>query len=70
MCDDRKTSTIERCYKQREEDRLPVSEDSRFAGKSFTNKRSPERDSSPVPVSPLMRSERGAARLHPFWLHR
>jgi len=38
-CDDRRTSTTERCYKGREEDCSPISEDSRFAGKA-----SPRRD--------------------------
>jgi len=28
--------TIERCYKEREKDCSPVSEDSRFTGESFT----------------------------------
>jgi len=34
-CDDERTGTIERCYKGREEDFSPISEDSRFAGESF-----------------------------------
>jgi len=51
-CNDRRTSTIERCYKGREEDCSPVSEDSRFTGESFTKEGSPERDPSPVAVSP------------------
>ena len=37
-CDDGRTSTIERCYKKRE-DYTPISEDSRF-----TKKASPERN--------------------------
>ena len=65
-CDDRKTSMIEKCYKGREEDCSPVLEYSRFSGESFTKKGSPERNPSPEAVSPLMESNRGAARLHPF----
>lgn len=54
----------ERCYnnsvitkriakeKRREEDRLPISEDSRFTRKSFTKERSPERDPPKGAVSP------------------
>ena len=45
-------STIERCYKGREEDCSPISEDSRFTGESFTKEESPERDPSPVADSP------------------
>jgi len=44
--DDKRTSTIERYYKGREEDCLPVSEDSRLTGESFTKDRSPERELS------------------------
>jgi len=51
-CDDRRTGTIERYYKGREEACSPISEDSRFAGKSFTKERSPRGDPSPVAVSP------------------
>ena len=51
QCDDRKTSTIERYYKGREEDCSPISEDSRFAGESFTKEGSLERDPSLVAVS-------------------
>ena len=51
-CDDRRTRMRERCYKGREEDCSPGSEDSRFAGESLTKDRSPERDPSPVAVSP------------------
>jgi len=43
---------IERCNKGRKEDFSPVSEDSRFAGDNFTKEGSPERDPSPVAVSP------------------
>jgi len=50
-CNDR-AGTIERCCKGREEDCSPVSEDSRFAGESFTKEKSPGRDPSPVAVSP------------------
>ena len=50
--DNKRTSTIERCYKGREENYSPVSEDSRFAGENFTKEGSPERDPSPVAVSP------------------
>ena len=55
----RRTDVVERCYKGREED-------CRFVEKSFTTKRSPIRHSSPVEVSPSVRSKRGATRLHPF----
>ena len=68
-CDDKRTDTIERCYKGREEEHLPISEDSRFTRESFTKKGSPERDPSPVAVSPSMGSKKGAARLLPFWSH-
>jgi len=51
-CEDRKTGPIERCYEGREENCSPISEVSRFAGKSFTSERSPDRDPSPVAVSP------------------
>ena len=40
-CDDGRTGTIEKCYKGREEDHSPISEDSRFTDESFTKKRSP-----------------------------
>lgn len=43
-CDDTRTSMIERCYKEREEDYLPLSEDSRFTEESFINEESPRRD--------------------------
>jgi len=33
-CDDRRTSTIERCYKGREEDCSPISEDPRITGET------------------------------------
>ena len=52
MQNDRRTSTIERCYKEREEDCSPISEDSRFTGKSLTKEGSPTRDPFPVAVSP------------------
>ena len=68
-CDNKRTGMIERYYKGREEDCLPVSENCRFIGKSFTKEKSPERELSPVAVSPYMGSKRGVARLHPFWLH-
>lgn len=48
----RRTSTIESCHKEKEEDCLPTSEDPRFAEESFTKKEAPERDTSPVAVSP------------------
>ena len=51
-CDDRRTGMIERCYTGREEDCTPISRDSRFAGESFTKEGSPERNPSPVAVSP------------------
>ena len=65
---DRRISMIERFYKQRE-DSSPVSEDSRFTGESTTREQSPERDPSPVAVSPYLGSKRGAARLHSFRSH-
>jgi len=65
----RRISTIERCYKGGEEDCPPISEDSRLTGESTTKEGSPERDPSPVAVSPSMRSKRGAARLHSFLSH-
>jgi len=68
-CGDGRTSKIERCYQGSEEDCSPVSEDSRFAGESFTKEGSPTRDPSPVAGSPTMGSERGAARIHPFQSH-
>jgi len=69
-CDDRRTSTIERCCKGREGDCSPVPEDSRFTRETFTKKGSPERNPSLVAVSPKMRSTRGATWRHPFWSHR
>jgi len=51
-CDDGRTNTIERCYKGREEDCSPISEDSKYAGESFTKEESPTRDPSPLAVSP------------------
>ncbi len=51
-CDGGRTSTIERCYKGREEDCSPISEDSRFTWESFTKEGPPEKDPSPVAVSP------------------
>jgi len=33
--DDKRTGTIKRCYKERKEDCLPISEVSRFIGESF-----------------------------------
>ena len=51
-CDDGRTGTIERCYKEREEDCSPVSEDSRLVEESFTKERSPTTDLSPAAVSP------------------
>ena len=50
-CDNGRSSTIERCYKGREEDCSPISEDCRFAGESFTKEGSLERDPSLVAVS-------------------
>lgn len=43
---------IERCYKGREKDCLPVSENFRFAEESCTKEESPERKPSPVAVNP------------------
>jgi len=51
-CDNRRTSTIGRSYKGREEDCSPVSEDSRLAGENLIKEGSPERDPSPVAVNP------------------
>ena len=51
-CDDERTGTTERCYKGREEDGSPVSEDSRFTGESSAKKGSLEIDPPPVAVSP------------------
>jgi len=51
-CNDRRISTIEKCYEGREEDFLPISEDSRLAGKSSTKERSPGRDHSTAAVRP------------------
>jgi len=44
--DDKQTTTIEKCYKGREEDCSPASEDSRFVRESFTKEQSPERNPS------------------------
>lgn len=46
-CDDTRTSMIERCYKEREEDFLPLSDNSRF-----TNEESSRRDPFSGVVSP------------------
>jgi len=46
-CDDRRTSTIGRCYKEREEDCSPIAEDSRFTGKSFPKEASTNQRSFP-----------------------
>ena len=43
---------IERCYKGREEEYSPISEDSRFVGERFTKEGSLERNLSLVSVSP------------------
>ena len=51
-CDDRRTGIIEKCYEGREEDYSHISEDSRFTGESFTKEGPPERDPSPLAVSP------------------
>jgi len=48
---DRRTSMTERCYKGREEDCSPASENSRFTGERSTKKGAPERSFS-VAVSP------------------
>jgi len=50
--DDGRSSTIERCYKGREEDCSPVSEDSRFTKENFTKTRSLGREPSSGAVSP------------------
>jgi len=51
-CNDWRIGMIEECYKGREEDCSPVSEDSRFGGESSTKEGSPTRDPSTVAVSP------------------
>jgi len=51
-CDDRRTGTVGRCHKGREEACSPISEDSRFTEESLTKEGSPERDPFPVAVSP------------------
>lgn len=51
-CDNRKTSTIKRYYKRREEDCSPTSIDSRFTGKSLTKEELPEKEPSALVVSP------------------
>jgi len=50
---DGRTSKIEMCYQGSEEDCSPVSEDSRFAGESFSKEGSPETDPSPGGGQPL-----------------
>lgn len=50
-CDDGRTSKIGRCYKRRDKNCSPISENFRFTRKSFTKKGSPERDPPPVAVS-------------------
>lgn len=47
-----KSVIIERHYKGKEENYLPVSEDSRLVGEIFTKEGSPERELSLVAVSP------------------
>jgi len=42
----------ERYYKGREEGCSPISEDSRFAGESFSKKGASEKDPSPGTISP------------------
>lgn len=51
-CNDGRTRTTERCYKEREEDHSPVSEDFRITRESCIKEGSPEKDSSPPVVSP------------------
>jgi len=51
-CNDIRTDTTEKCYKGREEDCSPISEDSSFTAESSTKEGSPERDPSPGAVSP------------------
>jgi len=48
---DGRIGTTEKCYKGRENDCLPISEDSRFVGESSTKKGSLERNHSLVAVS-------------------
>jgi len=48
---------------------LPISQNSRFTGKSFTKEETPIKDPSLMGVSPEMRSKGGAARLHPLQSH-
>jgi len=40
-CDDERTSMIERCHKEREENCSPIPEDSRFTEENFTKERFP-----------------------------
>jgi len=63
-CDDRRTRMRERCYKGREEDCSPGSEDSRFRGGSFTKEGPSTRDPSSGADSPSMRSERRSPSSH------
>jgi len=51
-CDDKRTSTIERCYKERGKDCSPATEDSRLTEENLTKKRSPEKISLLGAVSP------------------
>jgi len=52
-CDDRRSCTIEKCYKGREEDCSSISEDSRDTEESFTKEVSQERDPSLGGSQPL-----------------
>jgi len=49
---DKRTGTIQWCYKGREEDCSPISEDYRFTRESLTKEGSPRKNPSPVGVSP------------------
>lgn len=51
-CDDRKTSLIERCYKEKEKGYSLILEDSAFTREIFTKEVSPEREASPLAVNP------------------
>jgi len=51
ICDGRRTIAIEMCYKGREEDSAPISEDPRLTQKNFTKEGFQERDPSSVTVS-------------------
>lgn len=51
-CNNKRTRTMERCYKGRKEDWSPIPEDSRFAKESFSKENPPEKNPSLVAISP------------------